>query len=395
MKFKIWYQKKEKLHTIILEANSFEMLSQIESFPKNIIKIKKLQSFDFGLVKYKNDTKEVYELFTQLDMMLSANLTFSESIDLLLESKQEKKSEEVLNVIKQSLSSSLPIEKALSKYQNYLGKTSILFLRLGFENGNLKESIHSLVEILAEDITSRDKLLEVMRYPMILIFSLCISIGMIFLYVLPNFEFIFTLLKDDIPFSTYVLIVLKESIDKYWVFILLSILGIIFISVALIKKYRYSFDKFFFFQIPIFSKMIQNYYFYRLFLSMSIIIKSKYQFQVAISNSKNIVSNLYVQEMMEEVLKNIKNGISISQAFEKSKLFDKLTMKLLNTADKTNNYEHILTDITTQYKKQFHKSLKNFSSAIEPILILIIASVVLWLILAIMLPIWNLGAVVN
>jgi len=99
--------------------------------------------------------------------------------------------------------------------------------------------------------------------------------------------------------------------------------------------------------------------------------------------------------MMEEVLKNIKNGISISQAFEKSKLFDKLTMKLLNTADKTNNYEHILTDITTQYKKQFHKSLKNFSSAIEPILILIIASVVLWLILAIMLPIWNLGAVVN
>ena len=70
-------------------------------------------------------------------------------------------------------------------------------------------------------------------------------------------------------------------------------------------------------------------------------------------------------------------------------------MKLLNTADNTNNYEYILLDITTQYKKRFHKSLKNFSSTIEPLLIFIISLVVLWLILAIMLPIWNLGAVIN
>ena len=61
--------------------------------------------------------------------------------------------------------------------------------------------------------------------------------------------------------------------------------------------------------------MIQDYYFYRLFLSMSIIVKSKYQFQVAITNSKNIVNNLYVQKMMDKVVLNIKNGTSISEAF--------------------------------------------------------------------------------
>jgi type IV pilus assembly protein PilC len=98
---------------------------------------------------------------------------------------------------------------------------------------------------------------------------------------------------------------------------------------------------------------------------------------------------------MERVLLDIKNGISISESFERSNLFDNLTMKLLNTADNTNNYETILSDITIQYKKQFHNSLKNFSSSIEPMLIFIISLVVLWLILAIMLPIWNLGTVIN
>ena len=395
MKFKIRYQENQKVKIIILEAYSYEALQKMDKFPSNIIKIRELQEFNFDLFSFKNSKQDVYELFCQLDIMLGANLTFSQSIDLLLDSKQEKKIEEIIKVIQHSLSSSVSIEKSLHKYKAYLGQTSLLFLKLGFENGNIKESIHSLVEILEEDIISNDKLVEVMRYPLILIISLFISICMIFLYVLPNFEFIFTLLKDEIPFSTYLLISIKELIHRYWIFILISMGVTIFFISYLTKKYRYIYHKTLLLKIPIFSKMIQDYYFYRLFLSMSIIVKSKYQFQIAIVNSKNIVNNLYVQMMMDKVVLNIKNGISISEAFGKSDLFDNLTMKLLNTADNTNNYEYILVDITAQYKKRFHKSLKNFSSTIEPMLIFIISLVVLWLILAIMLPIWNLGAVIN
>jgi general secretion pathway protein F len=395
MKFKITYQKNKNFKTVILEADNAESLKQNSAFPSNIIKIKKIQEFKFDIASYTNPKKEVYEFFTQLDMMLSANLTFSEAIDLLLDSRQEKRIEQVLKVIKHSLSTSVSIDNSLLKYKSFLGETSLLFLKLGFENGNIKESIHSLVEMLGEDIASRDKLNEVMRYPLILVTSLFISIGMIFIYVLPNFEFIFTLLKDEIPFSTYLLISIKDILDKYWILIFIGSGICLFISSLIIKKYRYIYDKILLLHIPIFSKMIQDYNFYRLFLSISIIVKSKYQFQIAISNSKNVVNNLYVQEMLNQVLINIKNGLSISESFDKSCLFDALTMKLLNTADSTNNYEYILSNITIQYKKRFHKSLKNFSSTIEPILILTISVVVLWLILAIMLPIWNLGAVIN
>jgi len=395
MKYKIVYQENRKVNTLILEATDLEQLKQHIDFPFNIIKIKEIKAINSDIFSSKNPKKEVYEFFVQLDMMLSANLTFSQSIDLLVESEQDKKLEEVLKVIQQSLSSSLTLDKALSSYTRYLGKTSVLFLKLGFENGNIKESIHSLVEILDEDIKSSERLREVMRYPLILICSLVISIGMIFIYVLPNFEFIFTLLQDDIPVSTKLLIGIKNFMDRYWSITIIG-LGIftLFFSL-LIQKNRYRYDKIILLQIPVFSKVLRDYYFYRLFLSLSIIVKSKYQFQIALENSKNIVSNLYVKEIIENILISLKNGISISEAFEKSSLFDSLTMKMLSTADNTNNHEHILVDITAQYKKRFHKSLKNFSSAIEPILIFIISLVVLWLILAIMLPIWNLGAVIN
>jgi len=395
MKYKIVYQENRKVNTIILEATDLEQLKQHNDFPFNIIKIKEIKAINSDIFSSKNPKKEVYEFFVQLDMMLSANLTFSQSIDLLLESGQDKKIEEVLNVIQQSLSTSLSLDKALSSYTRYLGKTSVLFLKLGFENGNIKESIHSLVEILDEDIKSSEKLREVMRYPMILICSLFISIGMIFIYVLPNFEFIFTLLKDDIPLSTTLLIWIKNFMDKYWSITIIGLGVFTLLFLFLIQKNRYRYDKIILLKIPIFSKVLRDYYFYRLFLSLSIIVKSKYQFQIALENSKNIVSNLYVKEIIENILISLKNGITISEAFEKSSLFDSLTIKMLSTADNTNKHEHILVDITAQYKKRFHKSLKNFSSAIEPILIFIISLVVLWLILAIMLPIWNLGAVIN
>ena len=218
---------------------------------------------------------------------------------------------------------------------------------------------------------------------------------MIFVYVLPNFEFVFTLLKNDLPYPTKVLLSLKLLFENHSFTLLCVIFLLIFIFTYLLNKYRFTFHKILILNIPILSMMLREYYFYRLFLSISIIVKSKYQFQLAISHSKSIVNNLYIQETMKNILHNIKNGTSISAAFQKSILFDDLTLKLLSTADYTNQYESVLSNIATQYKKRFLRSLQNFSSTIEPFLILTIFLIVLWLILAIMLPIWELGSVIN
>jgi type II secretory pathway component PulF len=397
MRYKITYQKDNKLTNITLEAANKDELKALKNFPDNIVSIKKTTiayNKNISLIA-TNNKKKVYELFSQLDIMLGANLSFHESIDLLLKSKNEDTLHQILEEIKKALTYSIPLDKALKNYESYLGVTVLLFLKLGFENGNIKEAMHSLVEILYEDIKSQEKFKEAMRYPFILIISLCISVGMIFIYVLPNFDFLFALLKDDIPLSTQILLGIKNIFMNYGVIIVITLVLLFIISVIVIQKNKFSYDRFLLLKIPFLSKVIQNYYFYRLFLSISIIVRSKYQFQLAVLNSKNIVQNLYIQERMNFILSTIKNGSSVAEAFDKSTLFDTLTIKLLHTADYTNEYEQILSDITNLYKKKFQKSLKNFSSTIEPVLIFIISLIVLWLILAIMLPIWNLGSVIN
>jgi len=383
MNYTISYQLDGKIKT--LKVNS------LENLPNNIVSIKENKPFVPFQFK-QNNKKEIFDMFKQLSIMLNANLTLSDAINLSLKSKQSKVTKDILFIMHNTITSGKPIDIALLKYKDIIGELSIQFLKLGIENGNIKQSLNSLVELLDEDMKSKTKFNDTMRYPILLVSSLVISIMMIFIYVVPNFEYIFTMSQDQIPIATQILIALNNIVKNYYYLLFLGMMVTTFLLYILYKKFTFSFHKFTILHIPIIKRVLKDYYFYRLFLLISIIINSKYQFQIAIENSKNLIPNLYIKKLIEAIIIDIKNGISISKSFERTKLFDSLTIKLLHTAEHTTQYETILEDIAVYYKFKFQESLKLFSSYIEPVIILCIALVVLWLMLAIMLPIWNMSS---
>jgi len=383
MKYKIIYQKNGKIE--LLKSDSLDKL------PSNIVKITECRTFpSFRL--FNNDKKNILRMFEQLSIMLNANITLKEAIDLSLQNEEDKKIKMILLKIQQAITSAQSIDKALEEFKDILGVVPILFLKLGIENGNIKQSLNSLTQLLKEDMKIKTKFDDTLRYPKLLILSLLISLGMIFTYVIPNFEYIFTINQHNIPLATEILININNIFHNYFDFILLSLLGIILILFSLYRKFSFFFHTIIITKIPIVSEVLKNYYLYRFFLLISIIVNSKYQFQVAIQNSKSVIPNLYAKKMIQIIINDIKNGTSISQAFQKRNFFDSLTIKLLFVAEHTASYETILEDIAHYYKHKFQVSLKLFSSYLEPSIILIIASIVLWLMLAIMTPIWNMSS---
>ena len=327
--------------------------------------------------------------------MLNSNLTLSQSLELMIKAKQDNDIKDILVLLSDAINNGKCVETVLLKYKNFLGNSSILFLKLGIENGNIKEAINSLVELQYEEKKSNEKFNDLIRYPIVLIVSLFISIWMIFIFVIPNFEYIFKMTNGNLPLSTEVLLWIKDIFENHFLFIAILIIIFIFLVNTLYLKYRYNFDKFIIMKIPIISELIKSYLFFRLFLSISIIVNSKYQFQTAIYHSKSIIGNLYIQKLMEKILIMIKNGSSIAKSFERSFIFDDLTIRLLYIAEQTNNYESILNHISSYYKQKFKNSVKVFSSILQPLIIFLIALIVLWIIFAVMLPIWNLSSIIQ
>jgi len=159
------------------------------------------------------------------------------------------------------------------------------------------------------------------------------------------------------------------------------------------QVYRFMFDKLLFTTLPLVSSVVRSYQLYKLFLSLYISVESKYQFQVAIMNSIGTISNLYLKDILQQIELGIKNGENIAELFDRFNIFDPMVIKLLHAAENTGQYEIVLLDISKYYQENFELKLKKFTSVIEPLIISIIALIVLWLILAIMVPIWQLSAV--
>jgi general secretion pathway protein F len=337
----------------------------------------------------------VVDVFKELSIILDTHLSLDEAIDILLKGNLDKQIKNILFTMRYALQNGQPIAKALEQHKRLIGVLPILFFDLGFKNGNLQESIKALSIILIENQKAKKQFVSALSYPIVLLVTLFIATILIFKFVIPKFEHIFVQFGSNLPLATKYLLATKSFFDNYYILIAVSIISIFFSFKYLYDKYTKQIDQFIILQIPIISPLYQSFIFYRFFLALDMLIKANYQFQIALKSVKFIVKNQFVISKIEQISNDIQNGITISNAFSNTKLFNNITLRLLYTAQQTNTMEIVLTNITDIYKQKLTKNIKYFSSAIGPIFIMIISLLILWLVFALMLPIWDLGKVLH
>jgi len=392
MKYTIKYQKDGRICSKKIEVSQTLEFEEVLKEFTNIIDIKE-HNKEHSKIGIKNRKKEIFLFFKQLDLMLQSHLSLHDALDLILKSNKNKDIKNIITLLKSAVIQNISIDSALKEYKNIIGELPIVFLNQGIQNGTINHSINSIVTLLEKEIETQAQIKEKLRYPVFLILALFASIAIIFIQVVPNFESIFNSLGDNLPVATEILLFINNIVNQYWFIVLGVIFFIVFLSIIFMKKYKYYFDTLVFKDILFMSDTIKDYQLYKLFLALSIMVQSKYKFQIAINNSIQTITNLYLLESMKEINKGIENGKDISDSFEEFRFFDQVVIKLLHTAQNTGQYEIVLSDITNYYKGSFEEKLKKLTAMIEPLMVSIIAMVVLWLVLAIMVPIWELSAV--
>ena len=392
MKFKIHYLLDKKIKQTIVNSQSINSLKYYEQLPLNIINIKEHKKLSINNILQKD---EKLELIYEIKTMLNSHLSFEDIINLLLKNKYSNINIEVLTTIKYALENGQKIYKAIEVHKKYLGIDTILFFKIAQNNSNIQVAMNALYEILNKNKKLKSDILNALTYPAILLVSLFISVFVIFTFVLDKFEYIFTLFGDNLPIYTKILLDIKYIFSEYYLFIFISIFFILIFFNILYKKFQIFFDKILLNNIMPFSSLYKNILFYRLFLSLHLLVKSNNKFQDALHNSKEIITNKYFSKQLNNILKDMNNGLSISKSFSNTHIFDLSTISLLKIAQETNNIEEILNDIKKIYNKKVKKSIKNFKTFLEPLMILLLASIILYLVLAILTPIWDLSTVIK
>ena len=328
--------------------------------------------------------------------MLKSNINISDALQILIKNRKEKKIVEFLKTINYAFSNSKPIKDELKRFK--IDDTVKSFLQISQNSANLDLNIEAISTLLNETKDIKKSFYKAISYPIFLLISFLISIFIIFLFVVPNFKTIFAQSQNNLPIATKILLAMEDFFVNHTLFIIIIpflVLFFIWIFYKISKKFSSFLDKFLFKTLPISSKIYQNFEFYKLFLMIDIMQKSKYEFHKAFETSRLLVKNKYLLDKIQIIDNLLQNGKTISYSFKNVDIFDDIVLNLLNTGEVSNSLELTIYEVKKIYKNRFDDSINFIILLIQPIFLLLMASLTLFIVLAIFTPIWDMGSMIR
>ena len=393
-KYKIRYQNDKEVEEFILET--FNLSN--EKLPKNIVEIEECtKSFIFEFKRKKRlDEKKLNLLFYELNLMLQSNINISDALDILIKNKKDKNLIEFLTTIKFSLSNGKPVEENLEKFK--LNQLITSFLKISQENGNITLNIKALSKLLKESIEIKKSFYKAISYPIILVISFFISLFTIFNFVIPKFKVLFSQTQAELPLATKILLEIQYFFENYSSYFLIFLSFIIIFIIFIYKKsdkFRYFLDKFLVEKVVLIKDIYLNMQLYKLFLVIDIMLKSNYEFHKAFISSKILLKNKYLLDKIYIIDSLLQNGKSINDSFLRTQIFDDIVLNLINTGEISNSLSITIDEIKKIYKNRFNDKMNLLISLIQPTFLVMIMGLILWIVLAIFMPIWDMENMIN
>jgi general secretion pathway protein F len=388
MAYKIIFQENGKIVSKKIEKLDFENL------PKNMIEIKELKTISLSNNNLfeKLTIKDLKKLFYELSLMLNSKIVLDEALDILLKKEKKELTKKFIKVIKNSFTNSLDIYTSLKEFK--IPNLVKSFFKITQDSGNITENISSLSKIINEEYDMKKEFKKALFYPAILMITFLFSLIGIFKFVVPKFQFMFEQNSFEMTMATKSLVLVKDIFENYSFFILIFCLVGYFFLIYLYKKtnfLKYKIDKTLVKNIPILSPLYRYKTFYVYFLIIEVLLKSKYEFHESLLKAKILINNKYLLDKIIQLDSLLKSGKSVGYAFEAVDIFDDITLSLIKTGEITNSLDITINEIKNINKKRFDESLKLFSLLIEPIFFLMITALIVWIILAVFVPLWSMG----
>ena len=396
------FDNKEKRVNGSIDAQSEQEvkahLSSQGIFPTKIILSSSLvsQGFSFKNLFIGGVSVKDKILFTkQLAVLLKSGVPLLQSIELL-SSHLEGRLKSILVDVKDNLKGGMSFANCLAKYPKTFDNTYIQLVNAGEASGKLEMILDRLTHYLErrEEITKRVK--KAFSYPLIQLgITVMVVIALVTL-VVPSFEDIFKSQKQDLPMTTKFLMDVSHLLIDHYVLILASILAVIlgFYYWAKTPQGGYTIDKIKL-HIPIVSFFARMGAVVSFCSSLGMLLEGGVNLAEALSIVCKIINNRILSDTLEEAKENIVKQGKISQYLSKTKIFPPIAIYLINTGEQSGQLDQMLLTVSKNYEVELMELSDSLAAKIEPIMLLLMAGVVGFVVMAVMSPIMRMTEVLG
>lgn len=343
------------------------------------------------LTERKVTSMDVQLFSRQLYTLLKSGVPIMRGLAGLQESAINKSFARVIKDLRESLDSGRELSVAMKKHECF-SPFYLSMVKVGEMTGRLEEVFLRLFDHLEFDRGMRERVKTAMRYPTFVIIAMITAMVVVNIWVIPQFEKVFTALRAELPLMTRILLGTSRFTVTTWPVLLLGAAGAVFGFRAWVATPagQLSWDRRKL-RIPIAGKIIHKATMARFARSFALSLRSGVPIVQALTVVSQTVDNAWLSSRVEQMRDGVERGESVLRTASATGVFTPIVLQMIAVGEETGSLDDLMDEIAQMYEREVDYELKTLSAQIEPILIGFLGVMVLILALGIFLPIWELG----
>ncbi len=348
-----------------------------------------------GSSKVRRRKIKVRELaiFTrQLSSVLQAGVLLNEALATIGQDWQDPYFRKVIADILRDIRAGKSFSSSLSRFPECFSATYIALVEAGEETGNLGSMLGNLAKYLEDIAATIQKIKTAVRYPLFVLGFFFFTVFVIVTFIIPKFSAIFSRTKMSLPLLTKIVIGISDFVIKnvLWIFLGVGIAALIIWYLIKLPKIRFAFDRYKL-KIPILGNILMKGLVSRFARTLSILISGGVGLARSLTISADSMNNTYIKSILEQVKERVLSGFPLSKELAARHIFQKIFVKMVEVGERTGKLGEMLKRNADYYDEELNVAITNFTSLLEPALIVLIGGVVLVVVLALYLPIFKMA----
>jgi general secretion pathway protein F len=339
---------------------------------------------------------EISVMTRQLSTLLNAGIPLVEALSAVIDQIDNKGLKKIMSQVRESVREGMSFADALLRHPRAFSQLMVNMIRSGESSGSLEIVLLRLADFLEQQVELKRKVLSALIYPSVTISVALLVLLFLLVYVVPSVTQIFADMKQSLPLPTAILIAVSEFTKSYWwLFLLLAVA--LFSGVKAYTrtdKGQIHYDRIKL-RVPLFGSLVRKIAITRFARTLGTLLKNGVPLLNALDIVKNVVNNRILESTIEEARTHIGEGSSIHDPLKRSGVFPPIVIHMIFVGEKSGTLEEMLQKVADTTDNEINSTISTLTSLLEPIMIVGLALVVGFIVLSILLPIFEINQLIR
>ncbi len=327
----------------------------------------------------------------QLATLVKAGMPLLRALRTVCDQLDPGPLQSVFSLVAADVESGVKFSEALSHYPRWFPPFYVNMVRAGEIGGLLDEILKRLAELLEKQARLRDRVRGALMYPALVMVAATGILIVLMAFVVPTFMAMFAELGSALPLMTRILLTVCMGVRRWWWMVALGFFGI----GVLLKTWvqtppgRRLVDQMTL-RLPVFGSLVERLLIGRFARMLGTLLSSGVPILSALETVRATVTNVVIDEALQDVERSLKVGESLARPMELSGVFPPLVTRMVSLGEETGQLDHMLAQVADSYEEEVDVQLAGLTQLLEPLLIIFVGGVVGFIVIAMFLPLMSL-----